>query len=124
MIWHKLLNQYTDYELALLDLIGTSGIDFSGNPNELVAAYAADGYARINGVGAWVDTYGPGELSSYCGHAGAYTEFVPVAHVVGYPGRKSDVRIFLLATFAQMDAGDAMRGHMIMHHTLGTGEFG
>ena len=95
----------SDYELALLDLIGDSGLEFSGNPNELVASYAADGYARLNGVGAWVDTFGPGELSSYCGHAGSYTEFVPVAHVVGYPGR------------------DAMKAHTIMHHTLGTGQF-
>ncbi|KAK5170688.1 Pyruvate decarboxylase 1 [Saxophila tyrrhenica] len=94
-----------DYELALLDLIGDSGVEFAGNPNELIAAYAADGYSRLKGVGAWVDTYGPGELSSYCGQAGQYTELVPVAHVVGYPGR------------------DAMRGHMVMHHTLGTSEF-
>ena len=82
------LNIVSDYELALLDLIGDAGIKFSGNPNELIASYAADGYGRLNGVGAWVDTYGPGELSAYCGHAGAYTEFVPVAHIVGYPGRK------------------------------------
>ena len=86
-------------------MIGDAGLTFSGNPNELIASYAADGYGRLNGVGAYVDTFGPGELSSYCGHAGSYTEFVPVAHVVGYPGR------------------DAMKGHTIMHHSLGTGEF-
>jgi pyruvate decarboxylase len=94
-----------DYELAILDLPPEAGLQFSGNPNELVASYATDGYARVNGVGAWIDTFGPGELSSYCGHAGAYTEFVPVAHIVGYPGR------------------DAMNMHAIMHHTLGTGQF-
>ncbi|KAK4502138.1 hypothetical protein PRZ48_005561 [Zasmidium cellare] len=32
-----------DYELALLDLIGDAGIEFSGNANELIASYAADG---------------------------------------------------------------------------------
>ena len=72
----------------MLDLVEDAGAEFSGNANELVASYAADGYGRMNGVGAWIDTYGPGELSSYCGQAGAYTEFVPVAHVVGYPRRK------------------------------------
>lgn len=51
-------------------------------------------------------TFGPGELSAYCGHAGAYAESVPVVHVVGYPGRP------------------AMKSHTLMHHTLGTGEFG
>ncbi|KAK3650675.1 Pyruvate decarboxylase 1 [Elasticomyces elasticus] len=66
-----------DYELALLDLIGDAGIDFRGNANELIASYAADGYSRINGAGAFVTTFGPGELSAYCGHAGAmYHEMV------------------------------------------------
>jgi len=98
-----------DYELALLDLIGESGVEFCGNPNELIASYAADGYSRVKGsgcAGAFVTTFGPGELSAYCGHAGAYAEFVPVVHIVGYPGRP------------------AMADHRLMHHTLGTGEFG
>ena len=82
----QLIHQ-TDYELALLDLIGESGIDFCGNPNELISGYAADGYSRLNGAGSFVTTFGPGELSAYCSHAGAYAEYVPVAHVVGYPGR-------------------------------------
>jgi TPP-dependent 2-oxoacid decarboxylase len=77
-----------DYELALLDLIGESGVDFCGNPNELIAGYAADGYSRLNGAGGFVTTFGPGELSAYCSHAGAYAEYVPVVHVVGYPGSK------------------------------------
>jgi pyruvate decarboxylase len=76
-------------------------LKWRGNPNELVAAYAADGYARINGAAAFVTTYGPGELSAYCGMAGQYTEFVPVAHIVGYPGVS------------------AQKAHLTMHHTLG-----
>lgn len=97
----KLIPQRTtDYELALLDLIGESGVDFCGNPNELIASYAADGYSRVKGsgcAGAFVTTFGPGELSAYCGHAGAYAEFVPVVHVVGYPGRKSCSIVLLIA---------------------------
>lgn len=81
------LSKTTDYELALLDLIGESGVEFCGNPNELIAGYAADGYGRLNGAGAFVTTFGPGELSAYCSQAGAYAEFVPIVHVVGYPGR-------------------------------------
>jgi pyruvate decarboxylase len=38
---------------------------------------------RINGAGAVVTTFGPGELSNMCPIAGAYTEFVPIAHIVG-----------------------------------------
>lgn len=94
-----------DYELALLDLIRNRGLEWKGNPNELIASYAADGYAHINGAGAFVTTFGPGELSAYCGMAGQYCEFVLVAHVVGYPNVS------------------AANSHAIMHHTLGTGEF-
>ena len=35
-----------------------------GCANELVAGYAADGYARIKGIGALVTTFGVGELSA------------------------------------------------------------
>jgi pyruvate decarboxylase len=66
-----------------------------------VIGYAADGYARINGVGAVVTTFGPGELSNMCGIAGAYTEFVPIVHIVGYPTEA------------------AQHGKNIMHHSLG-----
>ena len=49
-------------------------------------------YSRINGAGAFVTTYGPGELSAYCGHAGAYAEFCKVVHIVGYPGESNSGR--------------------------------
>ncbi|KAF4629594.1 hypothetical protein G7Y89_g8550 [Cudoniella acicularis] len=90
-----------DYELALLDYIPEAGLKWRGNPNELNAGYAADGYARVNGVGAVVTTFGPGELSNLCGIAGAYTEFVPIVHIVGYPTEA------------------AQNGNNIMHHSLG-----
>ncbi|KAE8448985.1 hypothetical protein EG329_008573 [Mollisiaceae sp. DMI_Dod_QoI] len=103
-----------DYELVLLDLVPGAGLTWRGNPNELNAGklprtpsiipptgYAADGYARVNGVGAVVTTFGPGELSNMCGIAGAYCEFVPVVHIVGYPTEA------------------AQHGKNIMHHSLG-----
>lgn len=99
------LTYLTDYELALLDLVTHNDLEWKGNPNELVASYAADGYARVNGAAAFVTTFGPGELSAYCGMAGQYCEFVPVVHVVGYP------------TVA------AQRSQAIMHHSLGDGRF-
>ncbi|KAH8905458.1 pyruvate decarboxylase [Coniochaeta sp. PMI_546] len=94
-----------DYELAFLDLILNAGISWKGSPNELVAAYSADGYARVNGVGVVVTTFGPGETSALCGLAGSYTEFVPVIHIVGYPSMKSQ------------------REHALLHHTLGNRKF-
>ncbi|KAF5668392.1 pyruvate decarboxylase [Fusarium heterosporum] len=94
-----------DYELALLDLVTDNDLAWKGNPNELVSSYAADGYARVRGAGAFVTTFGPGELSAYCGMAGQYAEFVPVVHIVGYP------------------AVDAVFNKKVMHHSLGNGKF-
>src|SRR6202161_4145578 len=53
--------------------------------NELNAAYAADGYARIKGIGALCTTYGVGELSAINGIAGSYAEHLPIFHLVGTP---------------------------------------
>ena len=56
--------------------------------NELNAAYAADGYARIKGVpAALVTTYGVGELSAMNGVAGAYAEHAGMIHIVGMTAR-------------------------------------
>jgi indolepyruvate decarboxylase len=73
--------------------------------NELNAAYAADGYARIKGVAALCTTYGVGELSAINGVAGAYAEHLPVFHLVGTPN---------ISTQA---------ARALMHHTLGNGEY-
>ncbi|KAK0716664.1 thiamine diphosphate-binding protein [Apiosordaria backusii] len=94
-----------DFELALLDLIEPLGLSWVGAPNELVGAYAVDGYARLNGVGALVTTFGPGELSALCGLGGSYSEFVPVLHIVGYP------------------TTPAQKSGKILHHRLGDGKF-
>ncbi|HZE21593.1 MAG TPA: thiamine pyrophosphate-binding protein, partial [Desulfobaccales bacterium] len=76
-----------------------------GNCNELNAAYAADGYARVKGFAALCTTFGVGELSALNGVAGSYTEHLPVFHLVGMPNTK------------------VQREHRIVHHTLGNGEF-
>jgi len=54
-----------DYAFPVNDAICLDeNIRWVGCCNELNAAYAADGYARINGVGALCTTYGVGELSA------------------------------------------------------------
>lgn len=76
-----------DYTLKALDHLSPSGVKWIGNCNELNAGYAADGYARIRGLGALFTTYGVGELSAINAVAGSYAEHVPVVHVVGTPPR-------------------------------------
>lgn len=75
-----------DFNLTYLEQIeADTTIDFIGNCNELNAAYAADGYARMKGFGALLTTYGVGDLSAINGVAGAYAEKVPVVVISGIP---------------------------------------
>ena len=55
-----------DYSLSLLDYIENDpDLVWVGNANELNAAYAADGYARVKGtLAVLVTTFGVGELSA------------------------------------------------------------
>lgn len=76
-----------DYNLTLLDYVEPAGLRWVRNCNELNAAYAADGYARNNGLGTLVTTFVVGELSAANGIAGAYAEKAPVVHVVCTPSR-------------------------------------
>jgi len=74
-----------DYNLDFLDDIVDSPIRWVGNCNELNAGYAADGYARLNGAGAAVVTYGVGGLSILNAVAGAFAEHVPIIVISGAP---------------------------------------
>ena len=75
-----------DFNLSYLEQVeADTQLEFIGNCNELNAAYAADGYARINGFAALATTYGVGDLSAINGIAGAYAENVPMVHISGIP---------------------------------------
>lgn len=76
-----------------------------GCANELNAAYAADGYARIKGAALICTTYAVGELSALNGIMGSKAERLPVFHLVGMPSLRNQ------------------RLRRIVHHTLGDGVF-
>lgn len=95
-----------DFAFPVNDAISLyPGMRWIGCCNELNAAYAADGYARIKGLGAICTTYGVGELSALNGIAGAYAEHLPLFHLVGAPNMAVQV------------------ARAVMHHTLGNGEY-
>lgn len=95
-----------DYNLEFLELLfAPDGLAFIGNCNELNAAYAADGEARLNGVSAVLTTYGVGDLGALPGIAGAYAEGAPVISISGAPP---------LA---------AIRSKALLHHTLADGNY-
>jgi indolepyruvate decarboxylase len=108
------------YDIGVKDIFGVAG-DFAfpihdaicydrrlrwiGNCNELNAAYAADGYARIHGLAALSTAFGVGELGAISAIAGSCAERLPVFHLVGTP------------------ASRVQAAHRLVHHTLGNGEF-
>src|SRR5262245_16830999 len=95
-----------DYNLELLQQLHDAGaLKWVGTCNELNASYAADGYARLNGLGALTVTNGVGPLSAINGVGGSYSEHVPVICIAGsIPLRSID------------------RG-LGMHHTMADGSF-
>lgn len=95
-----------DYNFTILDeLEKHPEITFVENRNELNAGYAADAYARLKGIAAFVTTFGVGELSACNAIAGSNSENVPVVHIVGAPPVADQ------------------QGHKLMHHSLMDGNF-
>lgn len=94
-----------DYNLTLLDYVEPADLLWVGNASELNAGYAADGYARLKGLGALITTFGVGELSAINAVACAYTEHAAVVHIVGTPSRTSQ------------------EARLLVHHTLGDGDY-
>ncbi|MCX5616171.1 thiamine pyrophosphate-binding protein [Bombella sp. TMW 2.2559] len=94
-----------DYAFPINDAItAREDMRWIGCSNELNAAYAADGYARVRGVAALNTTYGVGELSAMNGVAGAYAEHLPIIHLVGMPRRA------------------ILEEKRLVHHTLANGQ--
>jgi indolepyruvate decarboxylase len=77
------------------------GLEWVVCANELNAAYAADGYARIRGAAMLTTTYGVGELSAINGVMGSLTHRLPVFHLVGMPSERIQIQ------------------NLITHHNLG-----
>src|SRR5947209_687564 len=95
-----------DFAFKLNDAVARSeAIRWIGCSNELDAAYAADGYARVRGCSMLMTTYAVGELSALNGVMGAKAERSCVFHLVGMPTMRHQ------------------RVRKIIHHTLGDGEF-
>ncbi|HKM56350.1 MAG TPA: thiamine pyrophosphate-binding protein, partial [Isosphaeraceae bacterium] len=95
-----------DFAFKLNDaVVRSERIRWIGCSNELDAAYAADGYARMRGCSMLMTTYAVGELSALNGVMGAKAERSCVFHLVGMPTMRNQ------------------RVSKIIHHTLGDGIF-
>lgn len=81
-----------DYVLSLYQLIEASPIKHIGTTREDCAGFAADAYARINGIGAVCVTYCVGGLNTVNAIACAYAERSPVVLLTGSPGLSERTR--------------------------------
>ncbi|MBX3327136.1 MAG: thiamine pyrophosphate-binding protein [Nitrospira sp.] len=81
-----------DYVLSLYQLIEASPIRHIGTTREDCAGFAADAYARINGIGAVCVTYCVGGLNTVNAIACAYAERSPVVLLTGSPGLSERTR--------------------------------
>ena len=75
-----------DFVLQFYGMLEESPIRVKGTTREDCAGYAADGYARVHGLGAVCVTYCVGGLSLCNSIAGAYAEKSPVIVISGAPG--------------------------------------
>lgn len=141
------------YELGLEHLFSIAGdysIDWVNNyvqpgkiqvieeVNELNAGFAADGYARLKGIGALCFTYSAGALSAVNAIAGAYVEKVPVVLINGTPsikktllfeqtgfsahhfisGRETDLQVFEYITAAAVRVDNPDLAAMLIDYAL------
>ena len=74
-----------DYVIDFYDMLYRSSIKLVGTAKEDGAGFAADAYARINGIGACCVTYCVGGLNLVNPIAGAYAEKAPVVVISGSP---------------------------------------
>jgi len=75
-----------DYVLSFYSMLEHSPLDLVNCTREDCAGFAADAYARVNGMGAVCVTYGVGGLSLANSIAGACAEKSPVVLISGAPG--------------------------------------
>ncbi|CAA7262057.1 unnamed protein product [Cyclocybe aegerita] len=101
---------------SMFGLPGDFNLGFLASPTQRIwskttprstGSEIADGYARIKegSIGVLTTTFGVGELSAMNGIAGAFSEMVPVLHIVGVPN-----------TVQQ-------KTRPLLHHTLGDGRY-
>ena len=74
-----------DFVLQFYNLLEESPIEVIGATREDCAGFAADAYARVNGLGAVCVTYCVGGLSTCNSVAGAYAEKSPLLVISGSP---------------------------------------
>jgi indolepyruvate decarboxylase len=128
-----------DYSIEWVNsYVEKRGIQVIEEVNELNAGYAADGYARLKGIGALCVTYSAGSLCATNAIAGSYVEKVPVVLINGAPsikktltfeqtgysahhfisGRETDLQVFEYITAAAVRIDSPHLAPMLIDYAL------
>ncbi|MDC9812082.1 MULTISPECIES: alpha-keto acid decarboxylase family protein [Rhizobium] len=128
-----------DYSIEWVNsYVEKSDIQVIEEVNELNAGYAADGYARLKGIGALCVTYSAGSLCATNAIAGSYVEKVPVVLINGAPsikktltfeqtgysshhfisGRETDLQVFEYITAAAVRIDSPHLAPMLIDYAL------
>jgi len=81
-----------DYVLRFFKALEDSPLQVVNTADEQGAGFAADAYARLNGLGVVCVTYGVGGLKVANTTAGSFAEKVPVLVISGAPGTRERFR--------------------------------
>src|SRR5262249_4801112 len=129
------------YNWRLFNAAPAHGVKTIVTASDLEAGYAADGYARLKGLGAGSVAYGVGTLSMINAIAGAYVERSPVvvlnggpdgngylanlknydvvfSHSIGKPD--TDISAYKLVTAAALRANSANEVPMVVDTAIST----
>lgn len=98
-----------DYVAHFMDALDNfDGIDAVGDLTELGAGYAADGYARLTGIGAVSVQFGVGTFSVLNAIAGSYVERNPVVVITASPTAENRVTIKDTGVLFHHSTGDLL----------------
>jgi indolepyruvate decarboxylase len=106
-----------DYCGPFLDALDAAdSITRVANVNELGSGYAADGYARVNGVGAACVQYGVGNFSLLNCTAGSFVERLPVVVISSSPSTKDRLLEETKRILFHHSTGDLRADQLVMQH--------
>jgi len=94
--------------MHLLDAVGRQqGLRYWCNYHEQACAIAAEGYARVHGMGACLVTVGPGAVNALSGVTGSWYDSIPIIVISG------QVRTDLIADYTRVRQTGPQEGNVV-----------
>lgn len=102
----------------MIDSLARGGYPYTCCAHEQAAGFAADGYAKMRGLGVAVTTCGPGATNLLTAAASAYCERVPVLYLVGQQHEFQELDIIQMFETVTQWSARITTSKMLEHHLL------